>query len=164
MKLAIAEQRRRAAAFAAKHCAHARQQFANLERLYQIVVRAEIEAVDAVINTVPRGYNDDRKLAAERAKPAQHLSAIRQREPKIEQRYLVGLTLRNVDGGLAIGHPIHRIGCIPKRLLDSRAYHLVVIDQQNPHFDASFSTPRLIPSYGTAPWDTARRARLNSLT
>src|SRR5207244_10403468 len=111
--------------------------FSNLERLYQIVVRAEIEAIDAVVNAVPRGHNDDRKLAAERAKPAQHLSAISQREPKIEQCYLVGLTLRNVDGGLAIRHPIHRIGRIPKRLLDGRAYHLVVLDQQNPHFDTS---------------------------
>ncbi|MET4447618.1 hypothetical protein ABIB75_005919 [Bradyrhizobium sp. GM2.2] len=81
MKHAIAEQRRRTAAFPAKNGAHARQQFANLERLYQIVVRAEIEAIDAVVNAVPRGHNDDRKLAAERAKPAQHLSAISQREP-----------------------------------------------------------------------------------
>src|SRR5882724_12422993 len=91
MKLAIAEQRRRAAAFAAKDCAHARQQFSNLERLYQIVVRAEIEAIDAVVNAIPRGHNDDWEFAARRAKLAQHLAAIRQREPKIEQRYLVGL-------------------------------------------------------------------------
>src|SRR5258708_13605533 len=94
MKRAIAEEGRRAAAFAAKHCAHARQQFSNLERLYQIVIRAEIEAIDAVVNAVPRGHNDNRKFAAKPPKPAQHLAAIRQGKPKIEQCYLVGLILR----------------------------------------------------------------------
>src|ERR1700739_1558880 len=50
IELAVAKKGRRATALAPKHRAHARQQFANLERLYQIVVRTKIEAVYTVVN------------------------------------------------------------------------------------------------------------------
>jgi hypothetical protein len=63
-----------------------RQQFSNLERFYHIVVRAEIEAVDAVVNAVPRGNNDNRKLAAKRTKPAQAASPSAKRRSFASER------------------------------------------------------------------------------
>src|SRR5260221_13894054 len=87
----VAEQCGRTAAFTPEHGAHPRQQFAYLEGFYQIIIRAEIQAVDTVFYAVARGHDDHRKPAADPAEPAQNLLAIGLRQYKIEQRHVVAL-------------------------------------------------------------------------
>jgi len=113
--------------------AHTRQQLANLEWFHQIVVRAEIEPVDPVIDAVARGHDDHGEPPAQRAQAPKHLTAVRLRQPEIEQGQLVKLVLRRVDGGLAVGDPVDGIGRVLESLLHGRADHPVVLDQQNSH-------------------------------
>ncbi len=132
-ELSIGQQRRRARALAAQHSAHPCQQFANFEGLDQIIVGAEIEPIDPVVDAIPRGHDDDGKPAAKRAQVPQHVPAIGHRQAEIEQRQLVGFVFGCMDRSRAIRHPIDRIGRILERLLDGRADHPVVLDQQNAH-------------------------------
>jgi hypothetical protein len=80
-ELSIAQKRRRAAALSAEHGAHPCQQFADLERFDQIVIRAEIEPIDALIDAIPSSNDDDGEPAAERTQAPKDIPTVRLRQP-----------------------------------------------------------------------------------
>ena len=59
-------------------------QLAQAERLGQVVVRAELEADDLVDLVVAGGQDEDRRLRAGGAQPAQDLEAVDAGQPDVE--------------------------------------------------------------------------------
>ena len=71
-----ADHRMRGAVAAPHDGAHARQQFAQLEGLQQVVVGAEVERLDAVVEPVARGEHQHGRGVAALAGAPQHLGAV----------------------------------------------------------------------------------------
>src|SRR6185369_7427589 len=83
------QQRRGPAGVAAQQGAHPRHQFVKIEWLEHIVVRAGVQAIDAVGNCITRGDDQHRQQVAPRAQLAQELHAVLARKPEIEYRQVV---------------------------------------------------------------------------
>ena len=130
---AVAEHRPTLPALAPYDRAQAREQFAGLERLDQIVVGAEIEAANPLLDAVPRGHDQDRQLVAALTQAAEHRKAVPPRQTEIEQQGLIGHGGRAGECRRAVAHPVDRMAGIAQGLLGRRAEHGIVLDQQDPH-------------------------------
>ena len=64
--------------------AHARQQLANIERLVDVIIRAEIERLDLLGFALARRENDDRHVGPF-ARARDHVLAVAVRQAEIEQ-------------------------------------------------------------------------------
>ena len=58
-ELPIAQKGRGSAALAAQDRAHACQQFTNLKWLDDVIVGPQVKAVNTIIDSVPRGHDND---------------------------------------------------------------------------------------------------------
>jgi len=118
---------------AADHGAGARQQLVQVEGLHQVVVRADVEAGDAVGHRVARGDDQHRHVAARAAHRLQHLEAVLARQPEVEQREVVGAVPERELGGGAVAHPVDRVAGVLHAVHHGAADHRIVFHHQHPH-------------------------------
>ena len=74
----------RVAPTSAESCPYARQQFAEAERLGEVVVRSCLEALDDVELFAPRGQHDDRQAVIDRAQSSADLDAVDVGQAEVE--------------------------------------------------------------------------------
>ena len=113
--------------------AHARQQFAKLVGLDQVVVGADVQAGDPVVQAVAGGEHQHRRVVALAARLAQDLDAIALGQAQIEQHAGVAAVAEGALRQQAVLHPIDRPAVAAQCLLQALADHLVVFHQQNAH-------------------------------
>ncbi len=109
-RLALLRRRRRNRAATAQHGLHARQQFARIERLAEIVVGAEFQSDNAVHVVRARGQHDHRNVVARRAELAQRGQSVDTRHHQVEHDQV---------GALAFEAPFERAGVMQHRYLDA---------------------------------------------
>ncbi len=124
-------QRRRAARRAAAHDGpHTCEKLGALERLYEVVVRAEVEALNAVLKLSPCGEDQDRHVVG-LAEAAQHLNAVDLRESEV-QDHQIGQEFRGLfQSLLAIAGGAHLVPFGPKRAPQHIGDLCVVLDDQH---------------------------------
>src|SRR4029077_21046569 len=88
---------RRASHAAPHQSLHARFELVKVERLGEIVVRAEVEAFDLVLYFSECGQDQDWYFATTFAQPAQHLLAGQVRQAEVEHDQRIGLGGRHFD-------------------------------------------------------------------
>src|SRR5262249_38490980 len=135
LKLAVGQDGCAPASLAAHDRPHARQQLLDLERLYQIIVSAEIEPANAIVERIARGQYDNRKSDIAGANTLQDFETIDSGKPEIEQDQIIGFRADCIDRKAAVAHPVDRISRIPERLDYRGADHLVVFGQKHSHGD-----------------------------
>jgi hypothetical protein len=75
---------------AAQQRAHAREQLAQRERLDEVVVRARVQAGDAVVDLAARGEHQNGRAVAALAQAPAHLQPIHVRHRDVEDHHVVG--------------------------------------------------------------------------
>jgi len=93
-----------------KHRADAREQLAQIERLYQIVISAKFEANDSINVVTPMtGNNDDRHIGT-RPDVSQQIKTLLLSEVKIEDDKVHGRAAELTDHVVAAGrHPVRML-------------------------------------------------------
>ncbi len=111
----------------------ARDQLVLVERLGHVVVGAEAEAADLVLDAGEPGEDQDRRLDLGDAQRAQHLVAGHVRQVQIEQDDVVVVQLAEVDTFLAEvgGVDVEALGF--QHQLDRLSGGAVVLNQQHAH-------------------------------
>src|SRR5690606_36020332 len=82
--------------------AQTHDQLAQLERLGQVVVRAELEARDLVVEPIGGGEHHDRDAAARRHDPGGDLVSGRAGDVAVDHREVVGVDGQQLQGGVAV--------------------------------------------------------------
>ena len=120
----LRRRRRRQRAAAAQHRLHAREQLARIERLAEVVVRAEFQPDDAVDVVRTRGEHDHRDVVARRAQLAQRREPVDARHHQVEHDQI---------RALAFEPPLERARVVQHRHLDALPDQIVA--QQIAQFD-----------------------------
>ena len=124
---------------AAHERAQPRQQLAEVERLGQVVVGADVEAADAVADLAARGEHEDRRPAVALAQRAADLEAVAAREHHVEDDGVV-LPHRGLhERGVAVAGHVDRVALVAQPALDGPRQLRVVLDEQQPHVAPSRS-------------------------
>jgi len=81
----------------AQQRAHPGQQLGEREGLAQVIVRAELQAPDAVVDLIARREEQDRRVLARRADAAQDLPAVHLRKHHVEHDEVAAFGEREVQ-------------------------------------------------------------------
>jgi hypothetical protein len=111
--------------------AHPRDQLAEGERLGQVVVGAELQPIDPVIDARGRGEHQD-PGAAPGELPA-HLVAVQPRQVPVQHDHVVAGEAGLGQGGRAVVDHVHRQAGVAQPLGDPVGQHDVVFGHQHPH-------------------------------
>ena len=115
-----------AALGAAQQGAHARFQLGQLEGLAQVVVGAQVQAVDARVDAGLRGEHQHRHAVATAAQALEHLEAVHARQADVQNHQRIGLVGQQLVGLHAIRRNIHRVAGSAQRLLQPGGNVVVV--------------------------------------
>jgi hypothetical protein len=108
------------------------QQLARAERLGHIVVRAGVEAADAVVLGLARGQHDDRHVGGRlvAAQPAAHLDAARALDHPVEDDQVGGLLRRVNQRFVAVARNADTVSLAHEPVFEQLGEREVVFDQQ----------------------------------
>ena len=113
-----------------QHGAHAGEQLFERERLDQVVVGSEFEAVQPILDRVARGQEDDRQITGG-AQRSRQLEAVAARKEHIEHGQIGGGGEDQVGIGI-VGEAGDGDPFAPERALDRLADGLLVLDEHHP--------------------------------
>ena len=114
--------------------AHPRVNHREVERLGDVVVRAQLEGPDHILVAVARSRHDDRQLG-ERARAAQlgeHLEAVHPGHHHVEEHEIEGLGGDQRQGGGSVRGDRDRVAAPGQPARQHVAVVLVVVDDQQP--------------------------------
>ena len=117
---------------AAQQRAQPRLQLAQRERLDEVVVGADVEPLDAVVDRVARGQHQDRRAVAGRAQPPAHLQPVDPGHRHVEDDR-VGRPLRRARRAprAPSAASVHLVALEPQRPLERPPHRGLVIDHQH---------------------------------
>jgi hypothetical protein len=121
------------AAVAADQCAHAGFEFAEGEGFGHVVVGAQVQAFDALLDGVGRRQDQDRQGRASLAQLAQHGQAVQARQAQIEDQQIEGLQLQRGIGAGSIVDDVHGIAFVAQRSGQPVRENAVVLGNQDTH-------------------------------
>ena len=127
------EHRRGVAGGAPEDRPQARDQLLHAERLGQVIVRAGVDALDALAPAVPGGEDQHRQGHLGGAQPAQHPEPVEARQPEIEHHGVVGLGLGAEPRRLAVAHHVGDVAGPLQPLPDVGGDARLVLDDQDAH-------------------------------
>ena len=133
LELADAQQRGRLARRAADERAQASGELVQVERLEDVVVRAAVQALDAVLHRVARGEHEHRCPVAGGAHAAQHLQAFEARQAEVEHHRGMRIHFQREVGGDAVAHPVGREARLREPRLEAVTEERIVLDHQDAH-------------------------------
>ena len=110
-----------------------REQLLALERLDEVVVRADVEALDAGVERVARGQHQDRRVVLVLAQPAGDLDAVHAREAEVEDEQVGEERVDLVERRDAVAGEAHLVALQPQRALEHLGDLLVVLDDEDAH-------------------------------
>ena len=122
------------------------QQFAEVERLDQVVVGARVQAGDPVGGGVPGGQHQHRSADAGPAQPGQHVQARQPGHPPVEHHHLIGIEAQVAGSGLAVGHQVYDVALFPQPAGQDLAEVRVILRDQHPHNLRTYPPSRDISS------------------
>jgi hypothetical protein len=104
------------------------------EGLDQVVVGAQVEALELVLESVARGQHQDRSLDARLfAQLAAQRCAVHARKAEVEQDRVEGLGDGEVQAGDAVGRGVHRMTARFEKVVEIGGDRRIVLDDQNAH-------------------------------
>ena len=109
----------------------AAHQLAQAEGLGQVVVRAQLQADDLVHLLVARGQEQDRRLVARAAQPAQHLEAVDARQADVEDHEVGCVVRRELEAFFAVARDGDLVALLLECVLDAPRDGVFVLDDQN---------------------------------
>ena len=130
-QVADAQRRHPARRAAAQQRAQARQQLLALERLDEVVVGADVEALDARLERVARGQHQDRHVVAVLAQPACDVDAVEPREAEVEHDQVGQERVRLVERLHAVAGELDLVALEAQRALQDLGDLVVVLDDEH---------------------------------
>src|SRR5262245_6309728 len=115
----------------------ARQQLLDLERLWQVVVGAGIDALDPLRPSATRRQDEHRRLAAGGAPAFQNRETVDLRKAEVENDQVELLGLAAEPGSLTIGSNLDRVSGPLERRHDVRSDRRLVLGEENAHHSSS---------------------------
>ena len=116
---------------AAEQALDAGQQLGEVERLGDVVVGAELEAVDHVVRLVARREHEDRREVAVLAQPLADLEAVDLGQADVEQDQVVAPRLRRGQAGAAVAGDVDVVVLAVQVDAEALGEGLLVLDQQD---------------------------------
>ena len=101
------------------------------ERLDQVVVGADVEPLDAIVDRVAGGEHQDRRAVAGLAHPARDLEPVDARHRDVEHDGVGRVRGERVERLLAVGRERDLVLVEPQRALERPPHGRLVIDHQN---------------------------------
>ena len=132
-EVADAQRRHAARRPPAQQRAHAREQLLALERLDEIVVGADVEALDARVERVAGGQHQDRRVVLVLAQPARDVDAVHARETEVEHEDVGQERVHLVERRDAVAGEPDLVALQPQRALQHLGDLLVVLDDEDAH-------------------------------
>src|SRR5665213_563772 len=114
--------------------AHAGLEFGQVERLGHVVVGAQVEPLDALVERVARGEDQYRDVRAPVAQPAQHAQAVDLGQRDVEHDDIVTVDGQRLVRGVAVGGVVDGVAALVERAHERRRQHAVVLDHQHLQF------------------------------
>ena len=111
--------------------AYVREQLAEVEGLRQVVVRARVESLDAVVNRVARRHHKDWHGRACGAQFAADLEAVFARKHDVEDYQVVVVDVRLIERALAVLRDINSVGLLAQTLRHHPRRARLVFDQKD---------------------------------
>ena len=130
-EVADAQRRHPARRPAAQQRAQAREQLLALERLDQVVVGADVEALDARLERVARGQDQDRRVVAVVAQALGDVDAVQPREAEVEHDDVGQERVRLVEPAHAVRGELDLVALQAQRALQDLRDLLVILDDEH---------------------------------
>jgi hypothetical protein len=116
-----------------EQCAQSRVQLLERERLGEIVVRAGIEAGNAVRHPVPRGQHENGHAHAAPAEIAAHRETVPLRQSHVEHQRVVLVHRGEVERAVSLCADVHGIALLAQPALEQLGQPRVVFGHQQSH-------------------------------
>ena len=126
-----AAQDRRRGRRAARQRPHAGDELGERERLAEVVVRAQFQPVDPVIDVGGGGEHEDPRAGAGQ-RPA-HPVTVHDRQVAVEHDHVIGRLRGGVQRRRAVVHGVHGHPGLTQPLSDPAGKRRMVLDHQHPH-------------------------------
>ena len=130
-EIADAQRRHAARRAAPQQRAHAREQLLALERLDEVVVGADVEALDARLQRVAGGEHQDRRVVAVVAQALGDIDAVQPRQTEVEDDDVRQERVRLVEPAHAVRGELDLIALEAQRALEDLRDLLVVFDDEH---------------------------------
>ena len=101
------------------------------ERLTEVVVRAELQPVDPMLDFCGGGEHEDAGAGA--GESPTHLVAMHDGQISVEHDHVIGRRGRGFEGGRAVEHKVYRHPRLAQSLSDTARKRRMVLDHQHPH-------------------------------
>ena len=122
-----------------------RQQFAEIERLGDVIVGSGIEQGYDRLLLVARGQDQHRNVGATAAQALQQGKPVESRQHQVENHQIIRVRLRHVEAVFAVEGDVDRIaGALAQAAGDILRQPPLVFDDQNPH-DPAFLCVQCAP-------------------
>src|SRR5579885_3609410 len=129
--VAIAKHRVRRALLAAGHGAHAGEQFLEGKRLAKVIVRAAVQAADAIGDSVARGEEEHRRGVPRLTKASQQRQTVLARKPPVEQHDVPRPALQSMPAAVAVRGCLDRETFLAQAADDEVGYGCFVFDYKD---------------------------------
>lgn len=117
------------------------RKFREAERLGQVVVGAEIQPLNAVLDGIPRRQANDRRLHLAIAQFPQHAEPITARKHQIEHDRVVGVRQGQASPVHTIGRMLDGVRRFRQALANESSNARIVLDHEDSHPNRSFVNP-----------------------
>src|SRR5215216_2332860 len=111
--------------------AQPREQLLPLERLHEVVVGADVEALDARVERVAGGQHQDRRVVLVPAQPARDVDPVHAREPEVEHQHVRQERVHLVERRDPVAGEPDLVALEPQRALQHLGYLLVVLHHED---------------------------------
>ena len=127
------------------------QQFPEVERLDQVVVRPAVEPGDAVRGGVPSREHEDRNVEAPPPRLGDHLDAGDPGHPPVDHGHVVVVAAQVEPGGLPVDHGVHDIAVLTEAPFEDGAEAGIVLGDEDPHVrpDRALAVSDTVPTVPT---------------
>src|SRR5688572_13794344 len=111
----------------------ARQQFPEVIRLWQVIVGAGVQALDAFVETAAGRQHEDWDRRSCRPKLAAHIQAVHHRQHDVEDEEVVIVGADLLECGLPVRGDVHGVGMFAQALGEHRGCGWLIFDDEYSH-------------------------------
>src|SRR5271166_2734783 len=117
----------------AQQCTQARQQFAELKWLRQIIIGARVQSLDAIVDGIPRREHQDGHALFAGSDRTASSEAILTWNHHVQDHYIVVVDLHLIESIVAIGNDVDSVGLFLKSTDHEACDTRIVFDKQESH-------------------------------
>ncbi len=109
------------------------EQLVERERFDEVVVGAEVEARDAIVDLIARGDDEDAGAEPPRTQPPQDRQTVELGHHEIEHERVVGVRLGEPQPFVAVAGRVDGVARLAQALRERSRERLVILDEQDTH-------------------------------